>query len=180
MQDKRTPGRGGQVLDGLETATLAFNMVVIFVMMAVVVYGVVMRYVFNSPVSQVAELTEYMMVALTFLTIAYIQHARRHVAVSFFVIRQGERTQWLLDIITIGIALAAFMLITWASWKYAQQAWQFKFTSEEAGFPLFPPRLLVPLGSFLMCLRLIADLVQGVRFKARLGPVEKTSPEGGH
>ncbi len=172
--------RSGRVLDGLEEATMDFNMVVVFAMMLVVVYGVVMRYAFNAPVSMVAELTEYMMVAMTFLTIAYIQHARRHVAISFFVIRQGERTQWVLGIITTGIALFAFILITWASWKYAQQAWHFQFTSEEAGFPLFPPRLLIPLGSFLMCLRLIADLVRGIRSKAKLGPTEEILPGGGH
>lgn len=165
--------RPGHILDGLETATMVFNMVVVFAMMAVVVFGVVMRYVFNSPVSLVAELTEFMMVSLTFLPLAYIQHARRHVAVSFLVIKQSQRIQWLLGLITTGFSLVAFILITWAGWNYAYQAWKFDFHSEEAGFPLFPPRMLVPVGSFLMCLRLVTDLVRGIRFKAMLGPSEE-------
>ena len=169
--------RSGQLLDGLETVTMIVNMVVVYTMMAVVVFGVVMRYVFNSPVSMVAELTEFMMVSLTFLTLAYIQHARRHVAVSFLVIRQSQRTQWLLGLVITAIGLVAFILITWAGWKFAYQAWKFDFHSEEAGFPLFPARLLVPAGSFLMCLRLIGDLVRGIRSKAMLGPSEEIALE---
>ncbi|MBI2316079.1 MAG: TRAP transporter small permease [Betaproteobacteria bacterium] len=172
--------RRGQLLDGLEKVTLVFNMAVVFAMMAVVVYGVVMRYAFNSPVSMVAELTEFMMVSLTFLSLAYIQHARRHVAVSFLVIRQSQRTQWLLGLVITGIGLVAFILITWAGWKYAYQAWEFDFHSEEAGFPLFPARLLVPAGALLMCLRLIADLLRGIRSKAMLGPTEEIALEEDH
>ncbi|MBI4290251.1 MAG: TRAP transporter small permease [Betaproteobacteria bacterium] len=177
MADENLWRRSGRFLEGLETVTMVFNMVVVFAMMAVVVFGVVMRYVFNSPVSMVAELTEFMMVSLTFLTIAYIQHARRHVAVSFLVTRQSQRTQWLLGLVITGIGLVAFVLITWAGWRFAYQAWEFDFHSEEADFPLFPARLLVPAGSLLMCLRLIGDLVRGIRSKAMLGPSEEIALE---
>ena len=111
--------RGGQAYLGLEKFTKYFNVAVVLAMMLVVVYGVIMRYVFNAPVHQVAELTEYMMVALTFLALAYIQHERRHVTVSFFVVRQSEKTQIRLRIADTLCALVAFILVTWGSWDYA-------------------------------------------------------------
>lgn len=158
-----------QALNGLEKFTMGFGVFIIFAMMATVVYGVVMRYVFNSPVHQIMELTAYMMVSLTFLILAYIQHQRRHVRISFFVMRQSERNQIILGIFTTLCALATFVLLTWGSWEYAHQAWRLKFTSEEAGYPLFPPRLLVPVGSFLMCLRLLADLYHEINSLFGLG-----------
>ncbi len=165
-----------QALNGLEKFTMGFGVFIIFAMMATVVYGVVMRYVFNSPVHQIMELTAYMMVALTFLVLAYIQYQRQHVRISFFVIRQSERTQIILGVFTTLCALGIFILLTWGSWEYAHQAWRLKFTSEEAGYPLFPPRLLVPVGSFVMCLRLLADLCHEINslFGLRAGGKFKT------
>ena len=158
-----------QALHRLETFTMGFGVFIIFAMMATVVYGVIMRYVFNAPVHQILELSEYSMVALTFLVLAYIQYQRQHVRISFFIIRQSERSQIILGIFTTLCALVAFILLTWGGWEYARQAWKFWFTSEEAGYPLFPPRLLVPVGSFLMCLRLLADLSHEINSLFGLG-----------
>ncbi len=172
MSNGRPRSGGARLLDFIEEATVAVNMVVVFAMMGVVVYGVVMRYLFDSPVSLVTELTGFMMVSLTFLSLSYVYRIRHHVAVSFFLARGSRRTQWLFGLAGTLLCLITFVLMTWGGWKYAYQAWQLSLTSEEASIPLFPPRLLVPLGSALICLRLLADLVRGIRDKALLGPSE--------
>jgi len=55
-----------------------------------------------------------------------------------------------------------FVLLTWATWVFALKAWQSGFTSDAASLPLFPPRLLVPIGSGVLCLQLLADLIQQI------------------
>ncbi len=151
-----------QILRKLEEVTLGFNIVLVWTMMVLVVYAVTSRYAFAAPVGWVVELSQFMMVALTFIMIAYLQYQRLHVRVSFLIIRQSERTQRIVGIITTLFALAIFMLLLKTSWDFALQALRLGFKSEEVGYPVFPPRLLVPIGSFLMCLQLLADLGQQV------------------
>lgn len=165
------------LVHGIEELSVGFNILVVFAMMLLVVFGVVMRYVFNAPVSTVAAISAYMMVALTFLSLAFVQRVRRHVAVAFFVIKRRERTQWLLGLLITVLCLIVFVLIAWSGWKYAYQAWQFNFRSEEGNLPIFPARVLVPIGAGLMCLRLVADLIRGIRSKELLGPTEETGLE---
>ena len=118
-----TSGRGGQALRTLELAALGINIIVIFAMMAVVVYGVIMRYVFNIPLRWVAELSEFMMVALTFLALAYVQRERKHISITFFIEWQSEKIKTIIGIATTLAALAIFVLLTWESWGFAIKAW---------------------------------------------------------
>jgi C4-dicarboxylate transporter DctQ subunit len=141
---------------------LGFNIAVALAMMTVVVYGVVMRYVFNIPARWVGEMSEFMMVALSFLALGYVQRQRQHITIDFLLIKQSEITKTVLLTITTLCALVIFVLLTWASWGFALKAWQSGFTSDAASLPLFPPRLLVPIGSGVLCLQLMADLIQEI------------------
>jgi C4-dicarboxylate transporter DctQ subunit len=146
----------------LERVTLGINIIIVFAMMVVVVYGVIMRYIFNLPLRWVAELSEFMMVALTFLALAYVQRRRKHISITFVIERQSEKAKAIIGLATTLAALVIFVLLTWASWGFAVKAWRSSFVSDAAAFPLFPPRLFVPLGAGVMCLQLLADLVHGI------------------
>jgi len=163
--------RGGQALRALELAALGINILVIFAMMVVVVYGVIMRYIFNVPLRWVAELSEFMMVALTFLVLANVQRDRKHISITFFIERQSEKAKAIVGIATTLAALVIFFLLAWASWDFAMKAWRSGFVSDAASFPLFPARLLVPLGAGIMCLQLLADLIHSI---ASLGSIRVT------
>ncbi len=154
--------RSGQVLRRLELVFLGFNIVVALAMMTVVVYGVVMRYVFNIPARWVAEVSEFLMVALTFLALAYVQEQRKHINISFLFSRQNEGMKTIWSIVTTLCSLGIFVLLTWATWVFAMKAYYSGFVSDGAALPLFPPRLLVPIGSGVLCLQLLADLMQQI------------------
>ena len=154
--------RRERALKTVERTALGLNILIVFAMMLTVVYGVIMRYVFNVPVRWVAEVSEFMMVALTFLALAHVQRQRKHIIIKIFIERRSNMTKVVLGVVTDLAAFFIFVLLTWASWKFALQAWRSGFTSDAADIPLFPPRLLVPLGAGLMCLQLLADVVQGI------------------
>lgn len=161
--------RSGQALKKLELVTLGINIFIAFAMMLVVMYSVIMRYIFNLPVRWAAEVSEYMMVALAFLALAYVQHERKHITIDFLYTKQTEKTKIILDVVTSLCALAIFVLLTWASWGFAMKAYYAGFVSDAAALPLFPPRLLVPIGAAVLCLQLLADLIQkiGLLFAAK-------------
>lgn len=143
---------------------------VILVMMVSVVLGVVMRYMFRAPLAWTFEVVGYMLVAITFLALAGVQARAGHVRVEFLIARLGENRRNLLGVVTILCALFFFIMVTWASWEYAVRALHFGLVSEEEGFPLFPPRLLVPVGSFVICLQLLVNLSRHISFLLGRGP----------
>jgi TRAP-type C4-dicarboxylate transport system permease small subunit len=154
--------RSERALKTVERAALGINIFMVFAMMITVVYGVIMRYVFNVPVRWVAEVSEFIMVALTFLALAHVQRQRKHINIKIFIERQSGITKAMLGVATDLAALVIFVLLTWASWGFAVKAWRSSFVSDAAAFPLFPPRLFVPLGAGVMCLQLLADLVHSI------------------
>ncbi|MFH0914435.1 MAG: TRAP transporter small permease [Chloroflexota bacterium] len=162
MKEAGQTGRLEKVLLWLEKGVMYLAVLVIFSMMAVVVYGVIMRYAFNSPVLQVSDLSSFMMVALTYLTLAYIQREGRHVSVDILMVRQSKRTKTTVGLGVTLFALAVFVIVTWAGWDAALKAWQLGFRAEDSRIPLFPPKLLIPIGAVLMCLQLVADFVHGL------------------
>ena len=150
-------------LEQVERITVRVNVFIALAMMLVVSYGVINRYVFNAPVLWVGELTEFMMVAMTYLVLGHIQRKGHHVRVTFFLGFLEKRLGKYIDILTNLCALGVFILVTWAGWEFALKAYRAGFTSDAVGFPLFPARLLVPAGSLLMCLRLWVDLIRSLR-----------------
>jgi len=96
------------------------------------------------------------------LALGYVQRERKHIRITFLIERQSQRKKTIIEVWTTLAALIIFALLTWASWGFAIKAWRSGFTSDAAAIPLFPPRLLVPLGAGIMCLQLLSDLVQGI------------------
>jgi C4-dicarboxylate transporter, DctQ subunit len=146
----------------IEMVCVAVNMAVAFALMLVVIYGVVGRYFFNSSANWVAELSAFMMVPLTFLALGHVQSKRMHVNITLLIDKQSLKTKTVLHIITTLFTLALFALLTWAAWLFSLKALHGGYVSDAAEIPLFPFRMLVPVGGLLMCVRLVADLVQDI------------------
>lgn len=162
-----------RVIRKLEEIAMSLNTVFVLAMMVFVFYGVICRYGFRSPVRWVSEITEYMMVALTFLSVAYVQYHGLHVRVNFLIIHRSKHTQLIAGIITTLCALTIFAFVLKASSDFAIEALRSGYKSEEMGYPLFLPRLIAPVGSFLMCLQLLADLAQQIGMLSGLKTANK-------
>lgn len=163
MTDVRNgPNGSSGILDRIEGVCIYFNLAVTFAMMLAVTYGVIARYCLNIKANWVPELSAFMMVPLTFLTLGYVHSKRMHVNITVLIDKRREKTKTVLCIITTLFSLALFALLTWATWWFALKALQDGYVSDAAEIPLFPFRLFVPVGGLLMCVRLIADLVKDI------------------
>jgi len=121
---------------------------------------VILRYLFNCPMSGVYELTGYLLLAIICLSIAYLQGKRGHIALEFLVSRLPPKPRLALDIFALHIGLMLFAALAYRSWLAAWTSWMMKeFSPGIAAFPMYPFRFLVPLGAGLMCLRLVMDIV---------------------
>jgi C4-dicarboxylate transporter, DctQ subunit len=164
-------GRKG-ILDTIEMACVAVNMAVAFMLMLAVVYGVVGRYIFNSSANWVAELSAFMMVPLTFLALNHVQSKQMHVNITLLIDKQSLRSKTMLHIITTLVTLALFVMLTWAAWLFSLKALHNGYVSDAAQIPLFPFRVIVPIGGLLMCVRLVTDLVQDINLLIGRGSLE--------
>jgi TRAP-type C4-dicarboxylate transport system permease small subunit len=72
----------------------------LFAMLLAITYDVAMRYVFNEPTSWANELSTYLLVAVSFVGLAYAQLRNGHVRVELLVARLEERRRVGCELVT--------------------------------------------------------------------------------
>ena len=136
-------------------------------MMMLVVVDVFMRYVLHRPLMVSDEFSAYMLVALSFLGLAYTWRQGGHVRIEVLVTRFFPRLyDWvrligliLTFIFMIELDRAAYKMITYAlKMNMRSSTWLM--------FPLFWPQLTVFMGFILLTLMLAIDIVNtGVKIR---------------
>ncbi len=127
----------------------------------VVVHGVVMRYVFNAPTIWSLELTIYLCAATYLMGGAYAHLYNFHVKVDIFYERWTPRVRAIIDLATalfffIGVGVMLWMGAEWTAKAIIKGA-----TSGSIWEPIiWPVRMLIPLGSFLLILQGLAKFIR--------------------
>ena len=138
--------------------------IILTAMMLLVTGDVLGRYLFNSPIHGTTEITEFMMVGLLYFALAHTQALKAHIRVDMLVSQFSPRARLICEEITYFLGFILLALITWQSLVSAIQAWKIgETTFGLILFPLFPAKVLIPIGCFIVCLRLILDFFHGLR-----------------
>jgi TRAP-type C4-dicarboxylate transport system permease small subunit len=134
----------------------------VFVMIFPTTLDVILRYIFNSPLPDIFQLTEFMMVGLVYLAIAYVQSIKDHIKIEVVTARLPQKIRDGLDLFGYVVGLLIFGMITWQSGRLAWAAWVNEdYTMGIIHFPLWPAKTILPIGTCLLCLRLILDILSG-------------------
>lgn len=139
---------------------LSFGLLLMF---ALVLTEVILRYFFNSPTVWANELTQLIFGVYVVLCGGYILRWGGHVNVDILYGRFSVRRKAITDIITFSLFLmfCGMMLsyggsLAWESlsrFEHSQSAWN---------PPLYPVKLMIPTGAFLLLLQGIAKLVRDI------------------
>lgn len=127
-------------------------------------YEVVVRYIFKSPTLWVGELSE--MIFGTFIIIggAYTALKSSHVNMDLVHKSLSTRSRALMDVLTFFIALAFMYPLIWFGGKSAiKSIMTLEHASTLWGPPLYPFRVMLPLGALLLTLQLIAKFIRDLR-----------------
>jgi TRAP-type C4-dicarboxylate transport system permease small subunit len=117
------------------------------------------RYIFGKPLDAAVELGEFAMIAIVYCCIAQCQRLNLHIGVELVVSRLSERTQIILRIITNAVGIGLWSFITWQGLDAAIRAYRYSDTTEGlVPLPLFPPKMLIPIGSALLCFQLFFSI----------------------
>ena len=158
---------GSGPVAALERA-LAFcnNLIVIFAGLALIAacsilsYSVLGRALFHSPNYWQDEAAVFLLVGATFMTAAYVQSQRGHVAIEAFVGLLSPRANrirlWLVDVASV--LFCAFF--AWKSWTLAHEAWvDGQVSNSMWSPPLAIPYVLMAVGMTLLCMQILLQLM---------------------
>jgi TRAP-type C4-dicarboxylate transport system permease small subunit len=133
-------------------------------MMVLVALEVFTRYVLSRPLLLADEFSAYMLVALSFLGLAYTWRQRGHVRITILVSRLSKkRAGW----IRLGALIAVFLFVLEmdrSAYKMVVYALQMNMKSSTfLMVPLFWPQMPIFIGFVLLTLLILADILRAAR-----------------
>jgi TRAP-type C4-dicarboxylate transport system permease small subunit len=163
----KLPATSNPLVAGLNRALDFCNrIIVILAGMALVAacvilsYSVLSRALFKSPNYWQDEAAVFLLVGATFMTAAYVQSQRGHVAIEAFTSLMSPLANcirlWLVDVASF--AFCAFF--TWKSFTLAHEAYvDGQVSNSMWSPPLAIPYTLMALGMSLLCLQLLLQII---------------------
>lgn len=149
-----------RALDRLETGLNYLSASILFGLMFYVVAEVGMRYLFNHPLPGHLELSEMLVAPAAFLALSYVQARHGHVGVDIVRDHLSARARGVLDAVTVILALVTFAIIAWVSGANTWLAFTVGDVTPTAHVTTWWSKAAVPVGSVLLCARLVVQLVE--------------------
>jgi TRAP-type C4-dicarboxylate transport system permease small subunit len=132
---------------------------ILFLMMLLTAMDVLLRYIFNRPITGSYEITEYMMAIVVSSALAYCAVVKGHVVVDLVISRFPSRVQAILNSVHLLISFALFVFVTRQSYLYIFTMAESERTSAVLLIPIFPFIAILTIGLGIYTLQLLADLV---------------------
>lgn len=133
--------------------------IALFAMMALTVIDVTGRYLFNAPLLGAFELTEFLVLILIFSFLGYTQSNKRHICVELVMDLLPKRVQSVCGLINHFICLGLFALITYMAVLKAVELISTGESSPNLVIPNYPFVFFLALGSLVMCIEYLKDIV---------------------
>jgi TRAP-type mannitol/chloroaromatic compound transport system permease small subunit len=132
----------------------------------------VVRKVFNYSSNGLLEIQWYFFSAIFLLLAGYTLLRNEHVRIDVISSRLSKRAQTWIDILgTLFFLLPMAILLMWLSWPVFVEAYQRNEVSTNAGgLIIWPARLLVPVGFFLLVAQGLSELIKRIAFLGGLIP----------
>lgn len=148
-----------KIIDGISEWSGKIFAYLLWPGVAVLVYEVVARYVFNAPTIWAHGMTQRIFAVYYFICGAYISLHRSHINMDIIYNRFSPRKRAILDIISFLFFLAFSGVLLWYGSRYA---WSSLIRLEPCNTPfrapLYPVKLVIPIGALLIILQELAIL----------------------
>lgn len=144
-------------LDWIENIAVGISSLSLLLITVLTTVDVSLRKITVNSIPSLYEITEeYLMVAIVFLALSHVYKVGGHVRVTMVVSHLPRATMaWINKILEV-VYLVFFGIMTYQGFMAAVQAWKFnEVSSTLLAYPLAPALFMVPLGAFLICLRIV-------------------------
>lgn len=157
-----------KIANGIETFSRKqgdITSMLIFPMLAVVLYEVLMRYGFDSPTSWAFEATMFLYGMHYMFGITYTDVKKGHVQVDIFTSMAPEKVRAALGVLTnLVFFMPVMILMTWGTSKFAWTAIEgLEKNSTSWAPPIYPFKVIMALCFFFLLLQGIANLIRDLQ-----------------
>jgi TRAP-type C4-dicarboxylate transport system permease small subunit len=143
----------------LNNIGIAFLMLLMFLITA----DVLLRAVLKRPILGTNELSEFMMIIVVYLAVAYTQYTKSHVSVDLVISRFPQRIQDIIDSFIYLLSLIICSLMTWRAFADVKRIFDINRVSDVLNVPVAPFQLVMASGFFLFSVVLLRDFIHTLR-----------------
>lgn len=148
--------RLGAYFDRLLTYFSVVGMSLIAMIMLMVVAEVAMRYFFNRPIVWVIDITEYVMLFITFLGIAWLLKKEGHVVMDLLLDRLNHKNRHMAVAITSVVAAITCSITTWYGIVVGLDWYNINYFYQGAlDIPAFYLEAVIPVGMLLVTIQFL-------------------------
>lgn len=135
------------------------------VLLVLVVFQIITRYVLNDPFGEVVGITEtYLMPAMVFFAIAALQRHDGHIRVDLLYVTFSGRRKQIVDLLVALVAAAFWAFVIYATTEETLFTWRQDYEiSRDLPYPQWTALIVVPLGGALILIRLLLQAVATAR-----------------
>jgi C4-dicarboxylate transporter, DctM subunit len=142
----------------------------VLIMMVMTTADVFLRYAFNSPITGNYELQPLLLVGVVFLAAASIQARRVHISLDLITSHLPKSPQSSIRLFSDLFFLSFSAVVCWQFILATRTAW---ITGDYywglVKFPLWPPYLIITIGTFILSLRLIEQVISNPLWRKSSG-----------
>ena len=155
------------VIESLSEAAGYFCGILVLLMMSLVMYEVFLRYVVGKPPAIADEFAAYMLVAMSFIGLAYAWKKGTHVRIEFAVSRLPAKiSRWIRAALLI-LALFYGVLVSRVMYFFVLDQYARGMKSPSwLMVPYFIPQIAMLVGFILLSLQLIVEVLKTVKEKS--------------
>jgi len=168
------------VIDALNERVGKLTYWLILVAVLVSAGNALMRYTFNMSSNAWLEIQWYLFSAVFLFCAGYTLLHNQHVRIDVISGLMSKRARAWIDILgTLFFLLPMAIAILWMSWPVFVQAYESHEVSTNAGgLIVWPARLMLPIGFFLLVLQGVSELIKRIAFLRGLIPDPSDKHEG--
>ena len=161
-----------QAIDSLNERVGRLTYWLILVAVVISTGNALARYSLDLSSNAWLEIQWYLFSAVFLFCAGYTLLHNQHVRIDIVSGRFSKRVQTWIDIFgTVFFLLPMAVIILWLSWSVFLDAWRSNEVSSNAGgLAVWPARLMVPVGFFLLVLQGLSELIKRIAFLRGLIP----------
>jgi TRAP-type C4-dicarboxylate transport system permease small subunit len=135
---------------------------VLFFMMILTGVDVMLRYLFNAPITGSFEITQYVLPIVIAFGLAQCALEKGHVSVELVISGLPDRVKAFMNSIAYLLFSILYALIAWQSLLRAVGMKHTGLTTEVLAIPVYPFVLTVTVGCAVLCLATLKDFFQSL------------------
>ncbi len=135
----------------------------VVMMMLLTTCDVITRFCFSLPIPGSKELCEFMLCIFIVCGLIYTQQAEGNVRVTLLEKFLSRRAKAVLAVFYNLSSFGIMIVLAWKAWIIGIEEFHAGTTSDSLSIPVYPFKLLLSLGVFLLCFQLFVSTIESLK-----------------